>query len=121
MPMNDSLNDSNTMEDFGERAGSMIAGFLPSELLDASSGDAEATYRECRCIWADAAGIVKIDSLLRDGTTVVTEVVRLVAGVNQFRNVIKLYQYVDAISTAGTATAIDSSAAEIVNAIKLRW
>ena len=111
--------DTNGIELAEPFAGSMIMGFKNYELLDGSSGDATATKKNCRCIWADTSGIAKIDYTGTDGTTV-TEVVTLLAGVNDFHNVTKLYQYYTG-TTAGTAKCYNSSGTEKTNAIKLRW
>lgn len=111
--------DGYGIEMIREKAPSMIMGFKNLEILDASAGDVIASQTNCRCIWADTGGIVKIDYINTRGWDV-TEVVNLVAGVNQFHNVIRLYQYYTG-TTAGTAKCYSEAGVEITNAIKLRW
>ncbi len=90
------------------------------ELLDASSGDAAATFTACKAITADEGGIVKVDYRDEFGT-LKTEVLVLIAGVDKpLINVVKLYRYYTG-TTAGTAKCYNSSGSSITNAVKIRW
>lgn len=77
-------------------------------------------WRNCRAIQADVGGVVKIDYRNKSGN-LVTEVITLVSGVPMpIRNIEKLYEYIDANQTQGSAKSYDDDGTLVTNAIKLR-
>lgn len=106
------------------QATSEVLGYSDYYFLNASSADASAAttananWDNCRGIMADSTGLVKIDYVNTQGTTM-TEVLMLNGGViHPVRNVTKLYRYTTG-TTAGTAKSYNSSGTVITNAIKL--
>ena len=92
---------------------SAIAGATEHEECDTTSGDVVPTMLNCRCVYADGAGRIKIDYLTAKGETK-TEVLEILAGLwYPIRNVTKVYQI------ASAATILNSSAS-LVNGLKLR-
>lgn len=102
-----------------DRNTAMALGYIEHEVLDASSGNADAsTILNCRGIKVDTAGIVKIDYTKQNGNTD-TEVLYLNGGlIHQVRNVIRLYRYYTG-TTDGTAACYGDDGVAITNAIKL--
>lgn len=110
-------------ESYGaDRSSSMAIGYLDTEYLDASAGDAVPTaaakFENCREMSVDVSGIIKIDYTNAKGVTI-TEVKQVTAGLPyKIRNITKLYQNY-APQTAGTAKSFNSSGILTKHAIKL--
>jgi len=90
------------------------------ESVNASAADVVPTMTDCRYIYADTAGIVKIDYIARDGVTIATETMTLLASTwYPVANVKKVYRYYTG-STAITTTVYVDAGSSLVAGLKLR-
>jgi hypothetical protein len=98
----------------GDRALRLLLGTAHHEVCNAASGNAVPSMTNCRFIYVDVAGIIKIDFTDdHDGTTE-TEVLYLPAGVPfHRRNVTKVYRYYTG-TTSCTAQVYDDTGAAVV-------
>jgi hypothetical protein len=89
------------------------------EAVDASSADATPSMTNCRSIYADVEGIIKIDYTSPvDGQTH-TEVLTVGTAFKQIRNVTKVYNTYDGGSTECTAQVYKDDGSLVVG-LKLR-
>lgn len=80
-----------------------ITGVNGEFIANASATDSTPTDTNCKALWCDQAGILKFQYTDKKGVTV-TAVKQLNLGVNQFRNVTKVFKLYKAGSD-GTAGA----------------
>jgi hypothetical protein len=96
----------------------LMVGTMQHEVVDVTSADVVPAITNCRCIYADVGGIVKISYVAPQGDTM-TEVIALNdATFYPVRNVTKVFRYYTG-TTATTCKAYSAAGAQ-VNGIKLR-
>ena len=103
------LEDSNNVRE--------IVGTGEHEVIDCSSDDAvPARIDNCRYFMVDVEGIVKFDYKDNWGTTR-TRVMNCLPGINQWRNIVKVYQYY--VDTTSCTAQSYSDAGALVTGITL--
>jgi len=103
----------------GDEAAQMLIGFHQHETVNSASADAVPTMQNCRAIYCDVDGLIKID-YNDDFGNPHTETLAMVGGTErQFRNVTKVYRYRTGTTACTAQVYLDDGSAAVVG-LKVR-